>query len=156
MCLSFINNFFWECSKSMAKCIIQYNKCNYSLYDYTYVINKDNDFITVNDKDRIYNVSKFNDILYIKDLGNLHDRRVNYLFPLLTVNIDDSEYELAIQKSGTYYDLVGNTINKNMIEMILDTEIDGDYKINIIDKDMKSFSVLNKEILLGKYEYTII
>ena len=40
--------------------------------------------------------------------------------------------------------------------MILDTEIDGDYKINIIDKDMKSFSVLNKEILLGKTEYTII
>ena len=70
--------------------------------------------------------------------------------------IEDHEYELTIQKSGTYYDLVGNTINKNMIEMILDTEIDGDYKINIIDKDMKSFSVLNKEILLGKTEYTII
>lgn len=156
MCLSFINNFLWECSKSMAKCIIQYNKCNYNLCDYTYVINKDNDFITVNDKDRIYNVSKFNDFLYIKDLGNLHDKRVNYLFPLLTVNIDDSEYELAIQKSGIYYDLVGNIINKNMIEMILDTEIEADYTINVIDKDMNSFSILNKEILLEKYEYKII
>ena len=112
--------------------------------------------MTVNDKDRIYDVSKFNDILYIKDLGNLHDRRVNYLFPLLTVTMKIMKYELTIQKSGTYYDLVGNTINKNMIEMILDSEIDGDYKINIIDKDMKSFSVLNKEILLGKTEYTII
>ena len=75
---------------------------------------------------------------------------------MLTVIIDDNEYELAIQKSGTYYDLVGNIINKNMIEMILDTEIDGDYTINVIDKDMKSFSILNKEILLEKYEYKIV
>ena len=52
MCLSFTNNFFWECSKSMAKCIIQYNKCNYN-YMIIRVINKDNDFTTVNDKDRI-------------------------------------------------------------------------------------------------------
>ena len=74
----------------------------------------------------------------------------------MTVIIDDNEYELAIQKSGTYYDLVGNIINKNMIEMILDTEIDGDYTINVIDKDMKSFSILNKEILLEKYEYKIV
>ena len=137
-------------------CVLFNISCNYNLHDYTYVINKDNDFITVNDKDRIYNVSKFNDFLYIKDLGNLHDKRVNYLFPLLTVIIDDNEYELAIQKSGTYYDLVGNIINKNMIEMILDTEIDGDYTINVIDKDMKSFSILNKEILLEKYEYKIV
>ena len=75
---------------------------------------------------------------------------------MLTVNIDDSEYELAIQKSGIYYDLVGNIINKNMIEMILDTEIEADYTINVIDKDMNSFSILNKEILLEKYEYKII
>ena len=28
--------------------------------------------------------------------------------------------------------------------------------INVIDKDMNSFSILNKEILLEKYEYKII
>ena len=148
MCLSFFNNFFWECSKSIAKCIIQYNKCNYNLYEYRYIINKNNDFITIYDKDRIYYINKANEYIYIKDLGNLHDNRVNYLFPLLTVNIDDVEYPLHIQKSGNYFDLVGNCINKNMIETILDIEIDGGYTINIIDKDMKYFTIINQSILL--------
>ncbi len=156
MCLSFFNNFFWECSKSIAKCIIQYNKCACNMYEYTYTINNNNDFITIYDKERIYNVSKYNESLYIKDLGNLHDNRVDYLFPLLTVIIDDNEYALNIQKSGIYFDLVGNIINKNMIETILDIEIDGDYVINIIDKDMNNINIINKNILLEKDNYKIV
>ena len=156
MCLSFFNNFFWECSKSIAKCIIHYNKCNCNIYEYTYIINKDNDFITINDKDRIYYINKSNEYIYIKDLGNLHDNRVNYLFPLLTVTIDNNEYALHIQTSGNYFDLVGNCINKNMIETILDIEIDKDYTINIIDKDMKYITVTNKSILLEKDSYKIV
>ena len=89
MCLSFFNNLFWECSKSIAKCIIQYNKCNCNMYEYTYTINNNNDFITVYDKERTYYINKSNEQLYIKDLGNLHDNRVNYLFPLLTITIED-------------------------------------------------------------------
>ena len=73
----------------------------------------------------------------------MHDNRVDYLFPLLTVIIDDNEYALNIQKSGIYFDLVGNIINKNMIETILDIEIDGDYTINIIDKDMNHITLIN-------------
>ena len=126
------------------------------MYEYTYIINKDNDFITIYDKDRIYYVNKSNEYIYIKDLGNLHDNRVNYLFPLLTVNIDNNEYALHIQTSGNYFDLVGNCINKNMIETILDIEIDGDYTINIIDKDMNYISVINKNILLEKDNYKIV
>ena len=156
MCLSFFNNFFWECSKSIAKCIIHYNKCNCNMNEYTYTINNNNDFITVYDKERIYNVSKYNENLYIKDLGNLHDNRVDYLFPLITVIIDDNEYALNIQKSGIYFDLVGNIINKNMIETILDIEIDGDYVINIIDKDMNNINIINKNILLEKDNYKIV
>jgi hypothetical protein len=140
MCLSFFNNFFWECSKSIAKC----------------TINNNNDFITVYDRERIYNVSKFNEKLYIKDLGKLHDNRVDYLFPLLTVNIDNNEYALNIQKSGIYFDLVGNIINRNMIETILDIEIDGDYVINIIDNNMNNITITNQDILLEKNEYKII
>ena len=124
--------------------------------EYTYTINNNNDFITVYDKERIYNVSKYNENLYIKDLGNLHDNRVDYLFPLITVIIDDNEYALNIQKSGIYFDLVGNIINKNMIETILDIEIDGDYVINIIDKDMNNINIINKNILLEKDNYKIV
>ena len=51
MCLSFII-IFLECSKSMAKCIIQLIN-GHNFHTITYAINKDNDFTTVNDKDRI-------------------------------------------------------------------------------------------------------
>lgn len=156
MCLYFFNNFFWECSKLIAKHIIHYKKFKCNIYEYTYTINNNNDFITIYDKERIYNVSKYNENLYIKDLGNLHDNRVDYLFPLLTVIIDDNEYALNIQKSGIYFDLIGNIINKNMIETILDIEIYEDYTINIIDKDMNHINVINKNILLEKDNYKIV
>tara|TARA_Y200000002_G_C22441149_1_gene562205 strand:- start:1 stop:381 length:381 start_codon:yes stop_codon:yes gene_type:complete len=126
------------------------------MYQYTYTINKNNDFITIYDKQRTYYVNKSNEELYIKDLGNLHDNRVNYLFPLLTVSIDDNVYALNIQKSGKYFDLVGNYINKNMIETILDIEIYEDYTINIIDKDMNHITVINQSILLEKDKYKIV
>lgn len=156
MCLSFLNTLFWNCSRTIARCIIQYNECKCNMYQYTYTINKNNDFITIYDKQRTYYVNKSNEELYIKDLGNLHDNRVNYLFPLLTVSIDDNVYALNIQKSGKYFDLVGNYINKNMIETILDIEIYEDYTINIIDKDMNHITVINQSILLEKDKYKIV
>ena len=43
-----------------------------------------------------------------------------------------------------------------MIETILNIEIDGDYKINVMDKDMNYISVVNKNILLEKDNYKIV
>lgn len=152
-----INNFFWECAKCISTCIIAFNNnINYCSKNTYYIINKNTDYITIYNNDKTFYVDMSNEYLLIQNLNNLYKYRVNYLFPIINVVINNNDYNLQIQESGKYFDLIGNVINKNMIETILNIKIYSDYELYIIDSNMNKHQIKNGKILLNKDNYEII
>ena len=97
----------WECTRVFASIIQCFKQC-LNKNEHIITIKDNNDFILIEEQLNNYKsknkyfIDKDNENIYIKDLTNLQEHRVNYLFPIIVVEINGEKINIQIQKKREY------------------------------------------------------
>lgn len=164
MCLDKIYLTCLECTKLFINTVLCFKSCINKNDNYLLIKNSDTNFILIEERLNNYDedinkfyIDKDNEHIFLNKILNLRNCRVNYLFPIIIIDIDNDLINIQIQKKGEYFDLIGNKINRNMLRFILKNDNLDKYNLRIIDSDMKTTIIdENNYILLEKDNYKVI